>query len=441
MAASNPVTGNAGYDAGFPATNMTPKEAGGIPPFGQDFNGILFDITTAIRYLQAGMQFPYSSSFATAVGGYPLGAIVTRTDGTGFWRNTVANNTTDPEDFGAGWSPEGSGISTVAMSNANVTLTALKAARPIIVITGAITANLNLIFPTYSRQWLVVNRSTGAFSVTCKTASGSGVPVSSAFTQSVYGDGTNIGIASATQAQQSSVGAFSNLRLSTTGSTGIVTISADEIVLEAAVGNYLTARSVSISALNISGSGANGLDTGSPAVSTWYSAWVISNGSTISGLLSLSTTAPTMPSGFTYKARVGWVRSGATASVLLGVRQAGKRSQLLTPRAMSIGAQGTTAPTPAWVAVSISPYVPPTSASINVTAHNATQATATLVAPNNSYLNHESNTNPPPLVVTAPSVVLFLSMSASMLLESTNIYYASSDPSGSVVCTGWEDNL
>lgn len=189
---SNPVTGNAGYDAGFPATNMTPKEAGGIPPFGQDFNGILFDITTAIRYLEAGMQFPYSSSFATAVGGYPLGAIVTRTDRTGFWRNTVANNMTDPEAFGAGWSPEGSGISTVAMSNANVTLTALQAARSIVIITGTLTASLNLIFPTYQRQWLVVNNATGAFSVTCKTASGSGVSISTGASLIVYGDGTNI---------------------------------------------------------------------------------------------------------------------------------------------------------------------------------------------------------------------------------------------------------
>jgi len=191
-ATANPVTGNAGYDAGFPATNMTPKEAGGIPPFGQDFNGILFDITTAIQYLEAGMQFPYSSSFATAVGGYPLGAIVTRTDGTGFWRNTAPNNTTNPETFGAGWQPEGSGITTVAMSNANVTLTALQAAKSVVIITGTLTANLNLVMPTYQRQWLIVNRATGAFSVTCKTVSGGGPVIANGTSQPVYGDGTYI---------------------------------------------------------------------------------------------------------------------------------------------------------------------------------------------------------------------------------------------------------
>lgn len=226
---ANPVTGNAGYDAGFPAINMTAKEAGGIPPFGQDFNGIIFDITTAIRYLEAGMQFPYSSSFATAVGGYPLGAIVTRTDGTGFWRNGVANNTTDPETFGSGWQPDGSGISSVAMSSANVTLTALQAATPIIAITGTLTANINLIFPAYKAQWLVVNNASGAFSVTCKTASGGGIAVATSTAQQLYGDGTNIARATsiplfgtaALKDAQVSVGDFSTSYLALVGSGGV----------------------------------------------------------------------------------------------------------------------------------------------------------------------------------------------------------------------------
>ena len=63
---TNNVTGNAGYDAGFGAINMTPKIAGGIPPFGQDFNGIFYDVTLALQFLEAGGSFPYSSTFATA---------------------------------------------------------------------------------------------------------------------------------------------------------------------------------------------------------------------------------------------------------------------------------------------------------------------------------------------------------------------------------------
>lgn len=187
------VNGRAGFDRGFPSINMTPKTAGGIPPFGQDFNGILFDVTLALQYLQAGGSFPYDGTWATAVGGYPVGALVSRSDNAGLWRNTVADNVTDPEAGGAGWQPEGSGSTTVAMASSNVTLTSLQASREIIIITGILTTNLNLIFPAYVKEWLVINRTTGAFSVTCKTAAGSGVVLNLGDSVKIYGDGTNMG--------------------------------------------------------------------------------------------------------------------------------------------------------------------------------------------------------------------------------------------------------
>lgn len=191
-ATSSPVTGNAGYDQGFTAINMTPRTAGGIPPFGQDFNGIFYAVTEALRYLETGAGFPYDGAFATAVGGYPLGARVQRTDGYGSWLNTSANNTTDPEAFGSGWAPEGSGTAGVVMSNANVTLTALQAARDIIVVTGSLTADLSLIFPSYQKSWVVVNNTSGSFTVTAKTASGGGVTLGSLSNTVVYGDGVSI---------------------------------------------------------------------------------------------------------------------------------------------------------------------------------------------------------------------------------------------------------
>ena len=57
-------------------------------------------------------------------------------------------------------------------------------------------------------------------------------------------------------------------------------------------------------------SGANGLDTGSEAGSTWYNFWVIYDGTITASLLSLSATAPTMPSGYTYKKYIGAVYNG-----------------------------------------------------------------------------------------------------------------------------------
>ncbi len=101
--AANPVTGNAGYDQGFPAINMTAKEAGGIPPFGQDFNGILNDITSALQFFQAGGVPVYDQSFALAVGGYATGAMVLGSDGLTQYQNQVNGNTSNPNTGGAGW--------------------------------------------------------------------------------------------------------------------------------------------------------------------------------------------------------------------------------------------------------------------------------------------------------------------------------------------------
>jgi len=60
------------------------------------------------------------------------------------------------------------------------------------------------------------------------------------------------------------------------------------------------------------------LDTGSEAANTWYSLWAIHNPTTVTtaGLLSTSATAPTMPSGYTKKRRVGWIRNDASSNFL-----------------------------------------------------------------------------------------------------------------------------
>lgn len=96
--------GNAAYDSGFPPLTMTAIAAGGIPPHGKDFNGLLNDITAAIRFSQAGGQYTFDAAFATAIGGYPRGTMVLSSDGSKIWWNTADSNTTDPDGAGAaGW--------------------------------------------------------------------------------------------------------------------------------------------------------------------------------------------------------------------------------------------------------------------------------------------------------------------------------------------------
>lgn len=97
-----PITGDtsggrASYDVGFPPVTRVPIVAGGIPPFGTDFNGVLYDLSQAIQYLQSGVTFPFDQDFANAIGGYSVKAIVADpSDPTILWQNNNANNTLPP---------------------------------------------------------------------------------------------------------------------------------------------------------------------------------------------------------------------------------------------------------------------------------------------------------------------------------------------------------
>jgi hypothetical protein len=78
----------------------------------------------------------------------------------------------------------------------DVTLTADEAAAGAFILTGAITANINLIIPLGNpRRFQVTNRSTGNFSTTVKGASGNGIAVGGNGgnkTALLYWDGTNV---------------------------------------------------------------------------------------------------------------------------------------------------------------------------------------------------------------------------------------------------------
>lgn len=110
------------------------------------------------------------------------------------------------------------------------------------------------------------------------------------------------------------ISTFRNLTITNNGAspTTTVDITADEVVMRDSSGLLRRAASVSLTA-NITASGAGGRDTGAEAASTWYYIWIISDGSTQSALLSTSSTAPTMPSGYDYKVRVGGVYNNSAS--------------------------------------------------------------------------------------------------------------------------------
>ncbi|MEN2469782.1 hypothetical protein [Burkholderia sp. GS2Y] len=188
--------GGASLVDGFPPLTRTPIAAGGIPPSGLDMNGVLNLITQSTRWTHAGGRYAFNSVFAadTNVGGYPSGAMLMSADGFGTWLSLADNNSDNP-DAGPGtkWAPsQAYGFSAISgLTNTNVTLTPAQAMKSRIVLTGALTGNVPIILPTWTREWTVVNNTTGNFAITVKTASGTGVVIPAGPSR-VVGDGTNI---------------------------------------------------------------------------------------------------------------------------------------------------------------------------------------------------------------------------------------------------------
>lgn len=241
-------------------------------------------------------------------------------------------------------------------------------------------------------------------------------------------------------------GSAKNLIGSASGLSAVVAYTADEIVVESAANTYQVLRGVSINP-TFATAGANGLDVGaanSQTASTWYSVWVIWNGATTAGLLSLSATAPTMPAGYTHKARVGWVKTDATANKYpLGFTQAGRivqpkvaaGSNLASLQLMASG--NVTYPT----AVAVGSFVPPTATRICVVPVLTNATNIITVAPNASYGPALSTTNPPPMQEFSNTGGGSFNTPKWMSLESTNIYWGTNGASNYLFLFGWEDNL
>jgi hypothetical protein len=257
-----------------------------------------------------------------------------------------------------------------------------------------------------------------------------------------YGDGSHLSGISA----GSSVGliGFQNLVITTANvsASQYVDVSADAVVL--ADVNGIISRTTSLSArVDSTASGAAGLDTGSMATSTWYSVWAIAGASGKSALISTASSAPTLPGGYTYYARIGWVRSDASANkYLLKTIQRGRRAQYVVQASTNTPVLPTVASgtvgnltTPTWVAESISNIFPTTASVINMMM----SANVTFeVAPNNNYGSYASLTNSPPCVYSAASSY---GLECSLVPESTNIYYASNNPNSRLQALGWEDGF
>lgn len=254
-------------------------------------------------------------------------------------------------------------------------------------------------------------------------------------------------------------GIAKNLKI-TNGATpnnqGIIT--ADEATLEDAGGNIFRATSVSCTA-DVTASGAGGLDTGSVAGSQWYSVWLIYNasGPTLSCLFSVATgvggSQPTLPAGYTFKARFGWMRTDGS-NHFYRTLQIGSlahwqltNSTNTTSAVPIINGAGTSAncgsASPTYENVSLAAGVPATAVAAELILwgnYNGSGSLAlVLVAPNANYGGTGTNTTNPPYAGTQNSTFGIPTDVMMMLETAQQASYCGNGANSSLWVSGWRD--
>ena len=161
------------------------------------------------------------------------------------------------------------------------------------------------------------------------------------------------------------MGVGRNIRGNTVG-TNQIRMIADELILRDPASGQTRRVATVDQTPDINASGANGLDTGTRAANTWYYGWIIETpAGTRAGLISASATAPTMPSGFTFRALVSVVFNNA-GNAFDGYDQAGNVVTRLAPTHILVNGQATTE-----TAIALGGVMPPIAiiAHMNVEIH------------------------------------------------------------------------
>jgi len=121
------------------------------------------------------------------------------------------------------------GVTSITMSDANYTLTSFngvsdEARNAVINVTGANSAQRDLIPPVVKKVYIIANNTSGGQAIRVIGATGTGVSIPSGATQVVYCDGTNFIAASAAFVNGSVLNVAG-------GGTGLTTLTANNVIL------------------------------------------------------------------------------------------------------------------------------------------------------------------------------------------------------------------
>lgn len=230
---------------------------------------------------------------------------------------------------------------------------------------------------------------------------------------------------------------YSNLRNTVTSNTAD-SLTADIVYLINGSGQSVMVTSVS-NAIATGTSGAGGLDAGVIQVNTFYARYLIYNNTThtLSGLLSLSATAPTLPAGYTFYNRLGWLRTDSSGNLVRTIQSGSKtiyvKTSTVTLPLMAVGPTGSILSPPTFSVISVNPFAPSTASAILLLAGTRYGGGQVLVAPNANYGGYVSDDGAW-LIYSEFNLI-------DLILETRDIYVAAADTYGRVYCYGWVDNL
>lgn len=236
-----------------------------------------------------------------------------------------------------------------------------------------------------------------------------------------------------------------------------IDVTANQALMATTGGTPIRDTSVSVT-IDLTTTGANGMDTGARPTSGWVYVYLISTGSVTAGLASItSPTAggPTMPGGYSYAGYVGAMYCDGSQNLLRSV-QNGRFAQYKVVASTntavlpniangSAGSYSATSPTLAAVTVrGNGAFVPLTAGGISLNVYNVWKngtPSNVLVAPSTAY----GGTNNGPIGSAGQVFPAFISASSSivgfafsMVLEGTDIAWCSS-ASAAMMCSGWTD--
>lgn len=172
------------YDAGVLQLETTTPVEGGV---GGDSNTPLLNLANRTAWLkvQVDALLADASDYAPINSPTFTGTPAAPTPSAGDDSTKIAT-TAFVQDVAGGY------VAVNVAGGSPVTLLAAQYGVKVINLTGILTASINVIFPTLAGEWTVKNSTTGAFSVTCKTAAGTGIVVTQGKSRLLFGDGTNI---------------------------------------------------------------------------------------------------------------------------------------------------------------------------------------------------------------------------------------------------------